>query len=199
MNLARIKQTSLGRRWLAEFIRLTWESLDEHQQGRLLGDARTNGWWPAIRLSAKRLTQRTQFSGSPHKWSLFLFRDDGHGREPQRLRSLDDSLSQLRLISQSSPWSAGTPCSRAPSKPRNHVAPRPWEASLDDPHDEQDNGEYDNGEWVITDANDCEIDRSAAGSRWEDGVTNGGWAREYVADVNALGTTVATEETNDGQ
>jgi hypothetical protein len=72
----------------------------------------------------------------------------------------------------------------------DHVAPRPWEANLDDPHDEQDNGEFDDGEWVITDASECEIDRSSAGSRWADGVTNGSWAREYVADVNALGATV---------
>jgi hypothetical protein len=70
----------------------------------------------------------------------------------------------------------------------DHVAPRPWAANLDDPHDEQDSGEYDDGEWVITDASEHEIDRSCAGSRWSDGVTNGGWAREYVADVNALGS-----------
>lgn len=72
----------------------------------------------------------------------------------------------------------------------DHVAPRPWAANLEDPHDEQDSGEFDDGEWVIADASEREIDRSSAGSRWADGVTNGSWARGYVADVNALGATL---------
>jgi len=68
-----------------------------------------------------------------------------------------------------------------------HVAPRPWEANLDDPHNEQDSGEYDDEEWVITDAFEREIDRVGP-SPSEPG--HGVWARDYVATVNALGTAV---------